>query len=75
MKFKEEGFRTFFKGLGVTLLRAFPVNGIGFLSFQYLQKNRQIFFEVSWIKLYYLFDIYKWNLIILYPTKITTFIF
>ncbi len=39
MKFKEEGFRTFFKGLGVTLLRAFPVNGIGFLTFEYLQKK------------------------------------
>jgi hypothetical protein len=33
MKYREEGFKTFVKGLGVTMLRSFPVNGIGFVSF------------------------------------------
>ena len=33
MKYEEEGIRTFFKGLGITMLRAFPVNGIGFVTF------------------------------------------
>jgi solute carrier family 25 carnitine/acylcarnitine transporter 20/29 len=32
-KYKEEGVKTFFKGLGVTLLRSFPVNGLGFFAF------------------------------------------
>lgn len=32
-KYREEGYRTFFKGLGVTMLRAFPVNGVGFVTF------------------------------------------
>lgn len=32
-KYREEGIRTFFKGLGVTMLRSFPVNGVGFLVF------------------------------------------
>ena len=27
------GYKTFFKGFGVTMLRSFPVNGAGFLSF------------------------------------------
>jgi solute carrier family 25 carnitine/acylcarnitine transporter 20/29 len=33
VKFEEEGIRTFFKGLGVAMLRSFPVNGVGFVSF------------------------------------------
>lgn len=33
IKYEEEGVRTFFKGLGITMLRAFPVNGVGFLTF------------------------------------------
>lgn len=32
-KYKQEGFNTFYKGLGVTILRSFPVNGCGFLIF------------------------------------------
>ena len=31
--YKKEGIRTFFKGLGITLLRSFPVNGVAFLSY------------------------------------------
>ena len=34
MKYEEEGMRTFYKGLGVTMLRSFPVNGIGFVAFE-----------------------------------------
>lgn len=33
IKHKEEGYKTFYKGLGVTILRSFPVNGCGFLIF------------------------------------------
>lgn len=33
-KYKEEGIRTFFKGLGVTMMRSFPVNGVGFFAFE-----------------------------------------
>ncbi len=33
-KFAEEGFRTFFKGMGITILRSFPVNGVGFFAFE-----------------------------------------
>lgn len=34
IKYREEGFKTFFKGLGVTMLRSFPVNGAGFVAFE-----------------------------------------
>ena len=37
LKYKEEGARTFVKGLGVTMLRSFPVNGIGFMTFEALR--------------------------------------
>lgn len=33
-QYKAEGLSTFFKGLGVTMLRSFPVNGAGFLAFE-----------------------------------------
>lgn len=33
IKFNEEGYKTFYKGLGVTILRSFPVNGCGFLIY------------------------------------------
>lgn len=32
-QYNHEGYRTFFKGLGITILRSFPVNGTAFLSF------------------------------------------
>jgi solute carrier family 25 carnitine/acylcarnitine transporter 20/29 len=32
-QYSAEGYKTFFKGLGVTMLRSFPVNGVGFLAF------------------------------------------
>lgn len=32
-KYREEGIKTFFKGYGITMLRSFPVNGIGFFVF------------------------------------------
>ena len=28
-----EGYRAFTKGMGVTLLRSFPVNGVGFFTY------------------------------------------
>ena len=28
-----EGYRTFFKRLGITMLRSFPVNGVAFFSY------------------------------------------
>lgn len=34
VKYMEEGRKTFYKGLGVTMLRSFPVNGIGFVTFE-----------------------------------------
>ena len=34
VKFEEEGMKTFYKGLGVTMLRSFPVNGVGFVTFE-----------------------------------------
>lgn len=33
VKYHEEGIRTFFKGLGVTMLRSFPVSAVGFFTF------------------------------------------
>lgn len=33
-KYKQEGLKTFFKGMGVTMLRSYPVNGVGFLIFE-----------------------------------------
>lgn len=33
MQYQEEGIRTFVKGLGITMIRSFPVNGVGFVTF------------------------------------------
>lgn len=38
VKFQKYGYRTFFKGFGVTMLRSFPVNGAGFLSFEAMMR-------------------------------------
>jgi hypothetical protein len=35
IKYENEGLRTFFKGLGITMLRAFPVSGVEFMTFEY----------------------------------------
>jgi solute carrier family 25 carnitine/acylcarnitine transporter 20/29 len=37
-KYHEEGIRTFFKGLGVTMIRSFPVNGCGFVAFEAMMR-------------------------------------
>jgi solute carrier family 25 carnitine/acylcarnitine transporter 20/29 len=37
-KYAEEGIRTFFKGLGVTMIRSFPVNGCGFMAFEFMMR-------------------------------------
>jgi len=37
--YRIEGIRTFFKGLGITLLRSFPVNGIAFFSYEYIMRK------------------------------------
>ena len=37
-QYHREGVKTFFKGLGVTMLRSFPVNGVGFLSFEWMMR-------------------------------------
>lgn len=37
-QYKAEGIRTFFKGLGITMLRSFPVNGAGFLTFESMMR-------------------------------------
>lgn len=37
-KYREEGLKTFYKGLGVTILRSFPVNGSGFLIFETMMR-------------------------------------
>lgn len=39
IKYKEEGIRTFFKGLGVTMIRSFPVNGCGFMAFEFMMRK------------------------------------
>ena len=38
IQYRSEGVRTFFKGLGVTMLRSFPVNGVGFLTFEWMMR-------------------------------------
>lgn len=38
MKYKNHGFKTFFKGFGVTMMRSFPVNGTGFFSFEAMMR-------------------------------------
>jgi solute carrier family 25 (mitochondrial carnitine/acylcarnitine transporter), member 20/29 len=35
---RKEGFKTFFKGMGITLLRSFPVNGTAFFAFEYFMR-------------------------------------
>ena len=36
--YRSEGYQTFFKGLGITMLRSFPVNAVAFFSFEYLMR-------------------------------------
>jgi len=38
-QYNHEGYRTFFKGLGITLLRSFPVNGVAFFSFEFVMRR------------------------------------
>jgi solute carrier family 25 carnitine/acylcarnitine transporter 20/29 len=38
-QYKAEGYRTFFKGLGITLLRSFPVNGVAFFSYEFVMRR------------------------------------
>ena len=38
MRYRADGLRCFFTGLGVTMLRSFPVNGIGFLTFEWMMR-------------------------------------
>ena len=35
---KKEGYQAFFKGLGITMLRSFPVNAVAFFSFEYMMR-------------------------------------
>jgi len=37
-KYAEEGIKTFFKGLGITMIRSFPVNGCGFMAFEFMMR-------------------------------------
>jgi solute carrier family 25 (mitochondrial carnitine/acylcarnitine transporter), member 20/29 len=37
--YRLEGYKTFFKGLGITLLRSFPVNGVAFFSFEFVMRK------------------------------------
>jgi hypothetical protein len=34
-RYADEGVRTFYRGLLITMIRSFPVNGAGFLTFEY----------------------------------------
>lgn len=38
-QFKKEGYRAFFKGFTITILRSFPVNGVSFLSFEWVMRS------------------------------------
>lgn len=38
VNYRNHGFKTFFKGFGVTMMRSFPVNGAGFLSFEAMMR-------------------------------------
>lgn len=38
-QYRLEGSRTFFKGLGITMLRSFPVNGVAFFSYEYVMRK------------------------------------
>ncbi len=38
-RYRQQGWKTFYRGLGITLLRSFPVNGAGFVAFQYSLKS------------------------------------
>ena len=38
-QYRLEGGRTFFKGLGITMLRSFPVNGVAFFSYEYVMRK------------------------------------
>ena len=37
-QYRSEGYKAFFKGLGITMLRSFPVNAVAFFSFEYLMR-------------------------------------
>jgi len=37
-QYQLEGYKAFFKGLGVTMLRSFPVNGVAFFSYEYFMR-------------------------------------
>ena len=37
-QYQNEGYKAFFKGLGITMLRSFPVNAVAFFSFEYLMR-------------------------------------
>ncbi len=37
-QYTKEGYRCFFKGLGVTMLRSFPVSGVAFFSYEYVMR-------------------------------------
>ena len=37
-QFRTEGYRAFFKGLGITMLSSFPVNGVAFLSVEWVMR-------------------------------------
>jgi len=37
-QYEAEGIKKFFKGLGITMLRSFPVNAVALFSFEYLMR-------------------------------------
>ena len=37
-QYRNEGYKAFFKGLGITMLRSFPVNGVAFFSYEYFMR-------------------------------------
>ena len=37
-QYANEGYKAFFKGLGITMLRSFPVNAVAFYSFEYVMR-------------------------------------
>ena len=38
-RYAQQGIKTFYRGLGITLLRSFPVNGAGFVAFEHSLKE------------------------------------
>jgi len=59
-QYQLEGYKAFFKGLGVTMLRSFPVNGVAFFSYEYFM--RFMGWKKAWdLIIYWFIHFHSWS--------------